>query len=116
MITSILIAVGIIAIVVAYVVGRVQGIPDLPFPPFYPDYYLFDYWRRSQDCSLDYISRTTAKINEEHAYQKGVLDGKIQTERYYQYNPKTISQGELIEKLKGAIKPLEELKKEYNIK
>jgi hypothetical protein len=113
--TILLMIIVAIAIIVAYITGRVQGIPDyyclpcqnhpLNNPPY--DYPSFN------DCN--YISRITAKINEDMAYQRGKQAGHISAWEDLRFRPSEDKQKEFIEKFTKDMKPLEELKKDLKI-
>ena len=111
MITGILIAITIIAIIVAYIVGRVHGTPNDWCPC--PNYYCNDPYN-DRCIGKICLYPTELKMREEQAYQKGVYEEKVRNYevRYY---PRTLSEQEIIDKLKSAMKPLDELKKELKI-
>ena len=113
MITVILVAVVIIAIIVSYIVGRVSAIPDY-FIPFEQCRYPYEDCRCPKCCNYNYISKTSAKIAEEQAYQKGRYDGKLETMddiRYTRFMSMS-EQEKFVSRFNECLKPLEEMKKD----
>jgi len=107
-----LIILGIIVVIVAYIIGKVSGIPDcFPYQPIcnYP------YSCSCPKCCRDYVNITTTKINENMAYQRGKYEGELEAMEHFRFRPKEYKEQELLERLKTALKPLESFKKDFGI-
>ena len=113
MITIILIVIGVIAIFVAYTVGRVSAIPDWCCPPCQqPCNFPYTYCDCPKCRGFNHISETAVKIREEQAYQRGKYEGILETKsdirftRFMQMSEKE----KFLKRFNECVKPIEELR------
>ena len=111
MITGILIVIVVISIIVSYIVGRVQGIPDGYCPcPQYP-------WDCNRDCRKICLYPTELKVREEQAYQIGKYETELKTMsgiRFTRFMSMS-DQEKFLKRFNECVKPIDELRKDLEM-